>query len=437
MTTMTGVGNARTAAARVLGRVLVDGRSLSAVLPPALTWTVPRERGLLQELCYGTLRWYPQLQALLARLLRAPLKPREGEVQALLLLGLYQLLHLRLPDYAAVSATVAAARELDKDWATGLINAVLRNFQRRRGDWLAGLERDPSGRYAHPAWLLHCLEDDWPKDWPAIVAANNAHPPYSLRVNLARLSRPDYLCRLAEAGMAARPAPFSHAGIILDQACEAEALPGFMEGLVSVQDSAAQLAAELLAPAPGLRVLDACAAPGGKACHLLETEPTLSLLALDKDPGRLRQVDDNLRRLGLTATTRAGDALTPADWWDGLPYDRILLDAPCSGAGVLRRHPDIKVLRRSEDIEPLAGRQRALLEALWPLLKPGGRLVYATCSVLKRENELNLENFLTAQPNAREYSLTVAWGRPRPQGRQILPGEAAMDGFYYCCLDKG
>lgn len=437
MTIMTEASNARSAAARVLSRVLGEGRSLSAVLPPALNRIAPRERGLLQELCYGTLRWYPQLQALLTRLLRTPLKPSENEVQAMLLLGLYQLLYLRLPDYAAVAATVAAARELGKNWATGLINGILRNFQRRRDDYLTELERDPCGRYAHPAWLLRCLQEDWPEEWPAIVAANNRHPPYSLRVNLARLSRQDYLQQLAAASIEAVPTPFSRAGLILAKACETQALPGFAQGWVSVQDIAAQLAAELLAPAPGLRVLDACAAPGGKACHLLETEPSLSLLALDKDAERLRQVDDNLQRLGLSATTRVGDACKPTDWWDGRPYDRILLDAPCSGTGVLRRHPDIKVLRRPKDIEPLAAQQRALLQTLWPLLKPGGRLVYATCSVLKRENERNLAAFLADQPDAHEVPLAVAWGRPGCQGRQILPGETDMDGFYYCVLEKG
>ncbi|MFO1428527.1 MAG: 16S rRNA (cytosine(967)-C(5))-methyltransferase RsmB [Candidatus Competibacteraceae bacterium] len=434
---MTEAGNARTAAARVLSRVLAEGRSLSAVLPPVSSRIAPRERGLLQELCYGTLRWYPQLQALVTRLLRTPLKPRESEVQALLLLGLYQLLYLRLPDYAAVAATVAAARELGKNWATGLINGVLRNFQYHREDYLAELERDPCGRYAHPAWLLHSLQEDWPEDWPAIVAANNRHPPYSLRVNLARLSRQDYLQCLAAEGIDAAPIPFSRAGLTLAKACEAAALPGFAQGWVSVQDGAAQLAAELLAPAPGLRVLDTCAAPGGKAGHLLETEPGLALLALDKDADRLRQVDDNLRRLGLTATTRVGDAGKPADWWDGRPYDRILLDAPCSGTGVLRRHPDIKVLRRPADIAPLAARQRALLEALWSLLKPGGRLVYATCSILKRENERNLAEFLATQPDAHDLPPAVIWGRPGSPGRQILPGEADMDGFYYCVLEKG
>lgn len=437
MTITAGVTNTRTVAACVLSRVIGKGNSLSAALPPALTQVAARERGLLQELCYGTLRWYPQLQVLLTRLLRNPLESHEYEVQALLLLGLYQLLHLRLPDYAAVSATVAAARELGKNWATGLINAVLRNFQRRRRVWLAELEGDACGRYAHPDWLLRCLQDDWPEDWPAIVTAANTHPPYSLRVNLARLSRQNYLQRLADAGMAAAPAPFSRAGIILEKATDVDDLPGFAEGLVSVQDTAAQLAAELLALGPGLRVLDACAAPGGKTCHLLETEPTLALLALDQDGGRLHPIRDNLQRLGLAATTRAGDALAPMDWWDGLPYDRILLDAPCSGTGVIRRHPDIKVLRRPEDIEPLAEQQRALLDGLWPLLKPGGRLVYATCSVLKRENELNLAGFLAARADAREDTIVTAWGRPRPQGRQILPGETAMDGFYYCCLSKG
>jgi 16S rRNA (cytosine967-C5)-methyltransferase len=391
---------------------------------------------LLQELCYGTLRWYPQLHYLLEQLLHKPLKPHEYEVQALLLLGLYQLLHLRVPDYAVVAETVAAARGLGKDRVAGLINAVLHNFQRRRSAWLAELERDASGHHAHPVWLLRRLQDDWPEHWQAMVAANNTRPPYSLRVNLARLSRQTYEEHLAAAGIAAQPTPFSAAGITLAKACEVDALPGFREGWVSVQDPAAQLAAGLLDLRPGLRVLDACAAPGGKTGHILETEPDLTLLALDSDAERLLQVRANLQRLGFAADIRTGDAGAPESWWNGIPYDRILLDAPCSGTGVIRRHPDIKVLRRAADIEPLAARQRALLDALWPLLKPGGRLLYVTCSVLRQENEGTVAGFLSAHRDAHEYPILAAWGHARPQGRQILPGESDMDGFYYACLVK-
>ncbi len=436
MTGTSSACSARSAAAWALGQVVGAGQSLNTVLPAALQRVAAREHGLVRELCYGSLRWYPQLHYLLGRLLRKPLEPAEHQVEALLLLGLYQLLHLRVPAYAAVSEVVDAARALGKTRATGLINAVLRNFQRRRADWLAELERDPGGRTAHPAWLLQRLQADWPDHWQAIVAANNARPPCSLRVNLARLSRDHYREQLAAAALGAQPAVFSAAGLILDRACDVDALPGFREGLVSVQDGAAQLAAGLLQLEPGLRVLDACAAPGGKTGHILETEPRLVLLALDSDAARLRQVQDNLDRLGLTAAVRQGDATTPTAWWDGVYYDRILLDVPCSGGGVLRRHPDIKVLRRATDIEPLATRQRALLEALWPLLRPGGRLVYATCTLLKQENEDNIAAFLAAHADARDCPIQAGWGHARTPGRQILPGEAAMDGFYYACLLK-
>lgn len=428
----------RTAAAQVLAQIIGGHRSLALTLPPLLQQVAERDRGLLQELCYGTLRWYPQLHYLLSRLLDKPLKVREQQIQALLLIGLYQLLYLRVPEYAAIAETVAAARRLGKPWATGLVNAVLHNFQRRRTAWLAELEQDVTLKSAHPAWLLDCLQADWPNDWQAIVAANNARPPYSLRVNVMRLSRQAYLKRLADVGIQAAPAPYTTAGVVLETACRDVAqLPGFQEGLVSVQDTAAQLTAGLLDLQPGLRVLDACAAPGGKTGHILETQPDLArLLALDIDAARLLRIRENLDRLGLKARLIAGDALNPSTWWDGLAYDRILVDAPCSATGVIRRHPDIKVLRQATDIQALAARQRALLERLWPLLTSGGLLVYATCSVLKRENESVVADFLATHADAREHPIAAEWGQQRPYGRQILPGEAGMDGFYYACISK-
>lgn len=429
--------NTRSLAARVVSQVVAEGQSLTAALAPALTQIGGRDRGLLRELCYGTLRWYSQLQYLLRRLLDKPLKPSEREVHALLLVGLYQIIHLRVPDYAAVSEAVAAARGLKKSWAAGLVNAVLRNFQRRRIALLADLEQDKASLSAHPLWLLQRLQEDWPTDWPAVVIANNARPPIGLRVNLARLSRQAYLDRLAAAGFEALPTLFGSAGITLAQACEVDDLPGFREGLVSVQDAAAQLTVELLDLQPGLRVLDACAAPGGKTCHILESEPHLGhLLALDVDAERLHRVSGNLERLNLSAQLAVGDAGAPEHWWDGLPYDRILLDAPCSATGVIRRHPDIKVLRQAADIAPLARRQRLLLERLWPLLTPGGMLVYATCSLLKQENELVIADFLAAQADADEQDIAAPWGRPALHGRQILPGEGGMDGFFYARLSK-
>jgi 16S rRNA (cytosine967-C5)-methyltransferase len=429
--------NVRVLAARVLSRVFGQGQSLATALPPVLVQASGRDRAFLQELCYGVLRWQPRLQCILERLLEKPLKTRDKDIRALLLLGLYQLLCLRVPDHAAVSETAAAARGLGKARAVGLINGVLRNFQRRRAGLLQELEHREIYSNAHPSWLLARLKNDWPEDWRAVTESNNTRPPLGLRVNLGRISRADYLRRLRTLGVEAEPAFYSPAGLILTQPREVADLPGFEEGLVSVQDPAAQLAADLLELKAGQRVLDACAAPGGKTCHILESEPGLKdLLALDSDPRRLIQVRENLERLGLIARLQAGDARTPGAWWDGECFDRILLDAPCSGAGVIRRHPDIKVLRRAADIEQCAGRQRRLLTQVWPLLAPGGMLVYTTCSILRTENEDVIAEFLGLRPDAREQPIAAEWGRAMRHGRQILPGEKSMDGFYYARLLK-
>ena len=428
--------NVRAIAAQALGQVLGEGRSLAVVLPPALERVAPRDRGLLRELCYGVCRWQPELQVLLDGLLNRPLDPREPMVRALLLVGLYQLHHLRIPDHAAVAETVAAARQVRKPWAASLTNAVLRSFPRRRAELLARVEADTAARTAHPRWLLESLKEDWPDDWPAIVAANNARPPFTLRVNVLQDRRDAYQARLAAVGKHAEPVAVASAALTLAEPVEPAALPGFAEGQVSVQDAAAQLAAPLLAVEPGMRVLDACAAPGGKTAHLLECIPDLDLTALDQDGDRLERVRDNLNRLRLAARLVRGDASQPADWWDGVPYDRILLDAPCSATGVIRRHPDIKLLRRETDIAALADRQQAMLLALWPLLRPGGRLLYATCSVLRRENDQVVAAFLAAQPEAQAQPIRADWGRALALGHQILPGEGGMDGFYYAVLVK-
>jgi 16S rRNA (cytosine967-C5)-methyltransferase len=270
-----------------------------------------------------------------------------------------------------------------------------------------------------------------------MIEANNAHPPQSLRLNLRRVSREPYVRTLASVGIKAWATPFVATGVVLENACDVERLPGFAKGVVSVQDPAAQLAAVLLDLRPNQRILDACAAPGGKTCHVLESEPELAhVIALDRDAVRLGRIRDNLERLGLTAQLLEGDASNPQQWWDGMPYDRILLDAPCSATGVIRRHPDIKLLRKAGDIERLATRQQTMMARLWPLLAPGGMLVYATCSVLKRENEFNVGHFLATHTDARERPIAAPWGHARACGRQILPGEAGMDGFYYACLVK-
>ena len=426
----------RALAAQTLDQILSEGRSLSSALPPALAQIAPQNRSLLQELCYGACRWQPQLQAVLNRLLQRPLPVSERPVPALLLIGLYQLWHLRIPDHAAVAETVAAVRVLRKPRLAGLVNAGLRNALRRRAELTTFIATDPEAKTAHPRWLLNRLQQDWPDDWPAIIAANNARPPFTLRVNRLQSEQDDYRQRLAALGKTSERSALSQTALTLADPVEPATLPGFAEGWVSVQDAAAQLAAPLLEVQPGMRVLDACAAPGGKTGHLLESVPDIDLTALDQDANRLARVRDNLQRLRLTARLIVGDARCPDDWWDGVPYDRILLDAPCSGTGVIRCHPDIKLLRRTGDLAALAGQQRALLESLWPLLKPGGRLLYATCSVLQQENAAVIAHCLATHADAGEPPIAADWGRALAHGRQLLPGEYGADGFYYAVLSK-
>lgn len=429
--------NPRATAVFILTRVVRDGQSLSSLLPEGLNNLPQERRALAQELCYGTLRWWPRLELLLGRLMDKPLKAKEHEVKSLLLIGLYQLTSLEIPPHAAVSETVAVTALLKKGWAKGLVNAVLRRFQRERAALEAELDGDEVAASAHPRWLLERLQEAWPEQWHRIVTANNQRPPMTLRNNRARQGRESYLQDLQKAGFNAKPSAHAPDALTLEQPVGVEQLPGFTEGRVSVQDGAAQLAATLVAPEPDMRILDACAAPGGKTGHLLEICRDIELVALDIEGKRLERVKQNLDRLGLEASLVAADAAKPAQWWDEKPFDRILLDAPCSATGVIRRHPDIKLLRRDQDIEQLVALQRTILDALWPLLVPGGMLVYATCSVLPQENSEQLANFLARHDDAMESPLKVEWGTSESVGRQILPDQDGMDGFYYACIKKG
>lgn len=430
--------NARAVAAKVLAQVFGAGRSLSVALPAQLAeHPVGRDAALVQELCFGVARFQPRLQVLLDSLMQKPIKSKDSDVLALLLIGLYQLIYMRIPAHAAVAETVAACHQLDKSWASGLANAVLRNYQRQADELQARLTGDESAVYAHPRWLLEMVRKAWPEQWQVILDANNARPPMTLRVNRLLGSRDDYLACLRDADIPAVPVPTVDSAVMLLEPVDVHILPGFAEGRVSVQDAAAQLAAFLLDHLPGQRVLDACAAPGGKTCHILEQQPAIvELVALDSDQGRLQRVGENLTRLQLEASLVCADAGDLAAWWDGRPFDRILLDAPCSATGVIRRHPDIKLLRRPEDIATLVAEQRRLLEMLWSVLRPGGRLVYATCSILPRENARQLAAFIAHQPEAVEVRLNVGWGQSCEVGRQILPGEHGMDGFYYAVLER-
>ncbi|HBZ95379.1 MAG TPA: 16S rRNA (cytosine(967)-C(5))-methyltransferase [Pseudomonas sp.] len=429
--------NPRLAAARALTAVLSGKASLGSSLPPQLDKVEHHDRALAQDLAFGAARWQPRLQLLAEKLLEKPFKAADKDVEALLLIGLYQLLHSRIPEHAAIGETVGCAGALKKPWAKGLLNAVLRRAQREHEALYAELDRDPVLHTAHPRWLQKALKAHWPEHWQAICAANNAHPPLILRVNRRHGSRDAYLNELHEAGIAAEPCTFSRDGVRLLQPCDVTTLPGFRGGRVSVQDEAAQLAADLLELAPDQRVLDACAAPGGKTCHLLEVEPGLSeVVAVDLEAKRLARVRENLERLQLEATLIAADGRDTAAWWDGQPFQRILLDAPCSATGVIRRHPDIKLTRKPEDIPALAQLQGELLDALWPTLAPGGILLYATCSVLPTENSDTIAAFLARTPEAREVAIEMDFGLQTAHGRQLLPQLDGHDGFYYAKLIK-
>jgi 16S rRNA (cytosine967-C5)-methyltransferase len=429
--------DARAAAAIALHRVRERGQSLTRVLLQSPLPKPPADRALTQELVYGALRHLPRLEALVGFLLNHPVKPSDRDLESLILIGLYQLTGMDMPPHAAVAATVEASRLIGKPDKAALVNALLRRFLRERDTLMAEAERLPSVRWLFPEWLLAALRRDWPDDWERIVAASNQRPPMSLRVNRLRGDRRAYAERLVAAGITARPIPATEAGLMLDRPLPARELPGFDEGLVSIQDGGAQLAAQLLDARPDQRVLDACAAPGGKTAAILERAgPGLDLVAVDSDPARLATLEENLARLGLSARVERGDAADPRGDWAGMSYDRILLDVPCSATGVIRRHPDIKWLRRAADIPPLCELQGRMLDAVWRLLVPGGRLLYATCSLLVAENQDAVAAFLARTPGARELPLPGDWGLVRTHGRQLLPTVGGSDGFYYALLER-
>jgi 16S rRNA (cytosine967-C5)-methyltransferase len=417
--------------------VIGQGRSLNEALEAVAGLEHPRDLALVQALSFGTLRLLPRLKAVSRQLLHKPLKPEDGELFALILVGLYQLCDTRIPPHAAVASTVEAARVIRRDWAASLVNALLRRFQRQREQLIAAANRSQEAQWLFPDWLVRRLRTAWPGEWPELVRASNRQAPMTLRVNRMAGTRADYAARLAAAGIAARPAAAAPAGLVLEKTVPVDRLPGFAAGLVSVQDAGAQLAAPLLDARAGERVLDACAAPGGKTAHLLElADNRLDLTAVDSDARRLALVHQTLQRLSLTARVMQGDASVPGGPWAGAPYDRILLDAPCSATGVIRRHPDIKWLRREADVAALAQRQARMLDALWDLLVPGGTLLYVTCSLLPEENERQIGAFLARHPNAHEVPIEADWGVARAAGRQTLPSEGGSDGFYFARLER-
>lgn len=437
----------RANAAEVVDAVVNHGRSLNAAIVTGKAKLAPADRSLLRALSYGTLRFYWRLRAQVSSYLNRPLKSRDSVIDALLLIGLFQLTDTRISHHAAVSLTAEGARLLRRPKLVPLVNAVLRNFL--RDDAPMPEPHDEQVQFNHPSWLIDCIRQDWPDDWQQILAANNDRAPMWLRVNSRHMTATQYLEDLAGACSAEHPdaatgtlVPGLDQAICLAHPWSVDDLPGFRDGHVSVQDGAAQVAAPWLLADGGNLVLDACAAPGGKTGHLLElTGSGAVLTAVESDAERAGQIEDNLQRLGLEATVRVADASKQNEWWDGELFDRILLDAPCSASGVIRRHPDIKHLRRASDLAAMAQLQRDLLDALWPLLAKGGRLLYVTCSVLRQENDAVIEHFKSRHedvseanvlPNNNIRDLMVA----TQQGFQILPGTRNVDGFYFACLER-
>jgi 16S rRNA (cytosine967-C5)-methyltransferase len=430
------MNDTRALAAQVLAAAAFDGSSMrEALLPAQAQLADARDRALLTAIANEGARWWPRFDGAMDLLLDKPLRKREPLVHALLIAGLVQLEILGLPPHAAVAATVEAARTLRRAAFANLVNAVLRRWLRERENLNVQLDRDPVARTAHPSWLVEAIARDWPRQIEAVLVANNTPSPPMLRVNSRAATREAMIAALQVQGVAASAHPFLRDALVLEEHADLARLPEFKAGKLSVQDGAAQLAADLLEPRDGMRVLDACAAPGGKTCHLLE-RAELQLLALDREPQRVVRIRENLARLHLQCEVRGGDAAEPVAWWDGQSFDRILLDAPCSATGVIRRHPDIKLHRRADDIATLAQQQQRLLDALWPLLKARGKLLYATCSMLRAENEEVVADFLRGHADAQASPVELPAGCKAGAGWQILPGEGGLDGMYYAVLEK-
>lgn len=426
--------SARALAVHIISEVVLHKRSLTDVLARDLP-AAHSETAFIKQLCFGTLRFYERLQWQLNRLLDKPLQDNQQVVRIILLIGLYQLQYSHMPSFAVVSTAVELTRDLRQAWAAGLVNAILRNFLRRQAELDERMQTAPEALHCHPTWLIKATQAAYPDAWPAILASNLQQAPLTLRVNQRRVTRSAYLVSLQAAGLEACATQHSAVGIHLLKGVPVHELPDFNNGYVSIQDEAAQLTAYLLDCAPGQRVLDACAAPGGKSAHLLETAD-IDLVALDIDAGRTQRIQDNLQRLQLQASVHIADANDVNRWWDGQSFDRILLDAPCSATGIIRRQPDIKLHRRLKDVQALVTCQTQLLHTLWSTLKPGGILLYATCSLLPQENQQVIQAFVDTHSDATWLPITWPLLSDTALGLSLLPGQDGMDGFFYAKLLK-
>ncbi|MEP0072743.1 MAG: 16S rRNA (cytosine(967)-C(5))-methyltransferase RsmB [Marinomonas sp.] len=435
--------SARQVAIEIIANILLQQGSLSTQLARHQTSVASEHIPLLKELCFGVCRQYPKLNSIALSLLSHPFEEKDTDLYATLLLGLYQLSYMNTPDHAAVNESVEACRILKKDWATKLMNAVLRRYQREGDEITENLESMPSVEYNHPKWLVKRFNKYWPDHLEQIIEASNTHPPMCIRVNESSVSRETYQAQLLELGIKSDTGIFSPSALYLRKAVKVTELPNFEEGFSSVQDEAAQLSAHILSPESGQKVLDACAAPGGKTGHLLEKSTDIELTAVELEPWRMEKIESNLERLGHSAHLICADAGDLDAWWDGEQFDKILLDVPCSATGVIRRNPDIKINRKPADITELVEIQKEIISQVWKTLKPNGFMLYATCSLMPEENEQQVHQFLEEHHDAKEVSLNtlnqgfeLEWGIPVSHGRQLFPSLEGHDGFYYCLLQK-
>lgn len=423
----------RAIAAELIKEVLVDNKPFDSN-HPLISSMAKESASQTRYYCFSVLRHFFWLESLARLLLHKPLKKKDYDVYALILIGLFELWQKANPEYAIVNETGKALSK-KKKWAQGLVNATLRQFQRDADTLIKKASLPPQARYNCPLWLLQIIKTQWPTQAEDILHDSQTHPPMTLRVNHQHTGNEEYCNLLQQHNIKAQTHPFSAQSVLLEHPIDVHQLPGFTEGKVSVQDLSAQLAPALLELAPHMRVLDACAAPGGKCAHLLELEPSITMHALELNPSRCKKLESTLNRLRLSAKTITGDGRTPKTWWDGELYDRILLDAPCSGSGVMRRHPDMKLRSTIESVQNAVHLQKELLDALWPLLKHNGILVYITCSIFQDENVDQINQFLANHPDCQAASMNVEWGLPQSVGQQILP-DPIMDGFYYAKLVK-
>lgn len=429
-------GNVRALAATILNRLLDGSGSLSSHLAK---YKENKDYSLLQEICFGACRSYYALEFLVDELLDKPLKKKDGDIKCLLIVGIYQLKELSIPDHAVLNETVASTQDMNKPWAKALVNAILRNYLRQKEYLNKSIQAAPDNiQHSFPDWLLQRLNSAWPGQFEDILVGSNQRPPMTLRVNRGKTSRADLIESLVENNIKANAGELTETAVYLEKPKTVTEIPGFQQGLLSVQDEASQLVVELLRLESGHRVLDACAAPGGKTCHILESEYSLTeLVAIDLVPDRVERMRENLSRLSLQAVLHCADILDLDSWWDNQLFDRILVDAPCSATGVIRRHPDIKLLRNEQEIQKLVVLQGKILEALWPCLQKNGLLLYTTCSLLPEENDQQIESFLQSTDSAKYEGIAADWGVECRYGRQLLTGaREGPDGFFYSLLKK-